>query len=59
MSKWTVLIIHTKSKRVDLTMKDMGHRHAQKVEAGANINLDHVHYHTELIEQEEEDNGSE
>lgn len=59
MDKYTVLIVHTKSKRVDLTMKDMGKRHAEKCERGANINLDHAHYHTELIKQEEEDSGSE
>ena len=55
MDRYTVRIIHTESGRVDLTMKAMTLRRAEKVRDGAEINLDHENYHVEIDNEEEEE----
>lgn len=39
-------------KRIDLTGKS--DRDIERIERGANINLDHRHYYTEVVESEKE-----
>ncbi len=55
MDKYIVKIVNTESGKIDLTMKDMTRRFAEKVKRGAEINLDHENYHVEIDKQEEDD----
>lgn len=50
MAEFYVLIIEDKTEKVIKRMGPMGEAKAVKVENGANINLDHDNYTTEIEE---------
>lgn len=51
--EYIVLIIESSSGAVEKAMKVTGYRRAERVERGAQINLNHALYHTEIIRADE------
>lgn len=52
--KWTVNIVEHETERVVKTFSRQGSRRAaEQLDAGININLDHRHYYTEIVEIDE------
>jgi hypothetical protein len=49
MNDWYVEIVETETGKVEKRMGPMSERKAEKVEDGANINLDHENYHTRIV----------
>ena len=48
---WFVLIIEDSTGKVEKKMGPLSKRNAERVEGGANINLDHERYHTEIRQE--------
>lgn len=48
--RFDILIIDIATDEVVSTMHADVRRSAERIERGANINLDHMHYHTEIID---------
>ncbi len=52
--KWTVNIVEHETERVVKTFSLQGSRRAaEQLDRGININLDHRHYYTEIVEIDE------
>lgn len=53
MTKYYVLIVRTDTGEVVREMGPMDKRSAERVESGANINMNHDEFHTDIDEREE------
>jgi hypothetical protein len=51
IKKVWVEIVETETGKVETRMGGLSERTAERVERGANINLDHEHYHVRVVDK--------